>query len=443
MSTVADRPAASAAVAWLRTPGAVRERCNALFALAERDALPHFALDLGRLDAAANLVAEVTWRDYPDRAIPYHSRWRHFEAGGIDRWRGLAAETRGVDRDEIARMRVDLCVLSVLLDAGAGPAWCYREPGTGLVLARSEGLAVASLHAFRAGVFSSDPARPLQADAEGLRSLATSALADALQVTPDNPLAGLSGRAALLRNLGTAIHALPDPSPRPPPAGGGGEETALLKPPPLAGGGWGRGRAARPGRLFDHLRARAKNHQVPAPVILETILVALAPIWPDRLRLDGANLGDVWHHPALVDGTPAPGLVPFHKLAQWLSYSLVEILEDAGIAVTDPDALTGLAEYRNGGLFIDCGVLRPRDPGLGQTALPVAHPAVVEWRALTVALLDRIADPVRARLGRSASDLPLARILQGGTWAAGREVARRLRPDGGPPFRMITDGTVF
>ena len=68
---------------------------------------------------------------------------------------------------------------------------------------------------------------------------------------------------------------------------------------------------------------------------------------------------------------------------------------------------------------------------------------VVEWRALTVALLDRLAALVRTRLRRNAHQLPLARILQGGTWAAGRILARRLRPDGAPPVAVISDGTVF
>ena len=45
--------------------------------------------------------------------------------------------------------------------------------------------------------------------------------------------------------------------------------------------------------------------------------------------------------------------MPLHKLSQWLAYSLIEPLQRAGIAVTDIDGLTGLAEYRNGGLFID------------------------------------------------------------------------------------------
>jgi hypothetical protein len=119
----------------------------------------------------------------------------------------------------------------------------------------------------------------------------------------------------------------------------------------------------------------------------------------------------------------------------------VEVFEDAGIPVTGLDDLTGLPEYRNGGLLLDLGVLALRDPALAAAPLPVGHEAVVEWRALTVALLDRLAERIRARLGRP--DMPLARILEGGTWAAGRRIAAELRPGGGPPLRVLSDGTVF
>jgi hypothetical protein len=135
--------------------------------------------------------------------------------------------------------------------------------------------------------------------------------------------------------------------------------------------------------------------------------------------------------------------VPFHKLSQWLSYSMIEILEQTGVTVTGLDDLTGLAEYRNGGLLIDTGVLRLRDPYLAATPLPVDHAAVVEWRALTVGLLDRLAPLIRLRLNRTAADLPLPCLLQGGTWDAGRKIARERRADGGPPIIVQSDGTVF
>ena len=412
---VPDLADPAAAVTWLRSPAAVRERCHAVLALAEADAAPHFTLHTEHLGAAADYVVAVIRDAYPDLAIPYHARWRHFAAGGVDRWGGLAAALRDQPAAEIARLRFDLAVVSVLLDAGAGAAWRFTEPETGRAFTRSEGLAVASWHAFRAGLFSGDPAHPLRADAAGLARIDAEALARAFQADADNPLTGLAGRAALLRALGEALRTRPD----------------------LFGAG------PRIGHLFDHLRRQAIDGALPATAILHAVLEGFAPVWPSRLVLGGENLGDVWRHSALSGGGLTEGLVPFHKLSQWLAYSLVEVLEDAGIAVTGLDALTGLPEYRNGGLFLDTGVLAPRDPDLPRRVLAVDDEAVVEWRALTLALLDRIAGPVRERLGRNAAEMPLARILEGGTWAAGRRLARERRPGGVPPLTVASDGTVF
>jgi len=132
--------------------------------------------------------------------------------------------------------------------------------------------------------------------------------------------------------------------------------------------------------------------------------------------------------------------VPFHKLSQWLAYSLFEPFEWAGVTVTARDDLTALPEYRNGGLLLDTGVLALRNDAEALVAWDVGSEFVVEWRALTVALLDELAPQVRARLGAPA--LPLACILEGGTWAAGRELAKQLR-GGDPPLAINSDGTVF
>ncbi|MBS0331883.1 MAG: DUF1688 family protein, partial [Proteobacteria bacterium] len=152
---------------------------------------------------------------------------------------------------------------------------------------------------------------------------------------------------------------------------------------------------------------------------------------------------DCWRHPAIRRDDRSDGYMPIHKLSQWLAYSLIEPLQRAGVEVVDVDGLTGLAEYRNGGLFVDTGVLRLADPAAAGREHHVDGPLVVGWRALTVALLDRIAPLVRDRLGVGEADFPLARVLEGGTWAAGRRVARQLRSGGGPPIAVISDGTVF
>jgi len=108
--------------------------------------------------------------------------------------------------------------------------------------------------------------------------------------------------------------------------------------------------------------------------------------------------------------------------------------------VTDRDHLTALPEYRNGGLLLDAGVLQVVDAADGARTWKVGDELVVEWRALTVALIDELAPRVRARLAAPA--LPLACILEGGTWAAGRELAAKLRA-GNPPLSIDSDGTVF
>jgi hypothetical protein len=401
------------AIAWLRTPAAIRARCGLVLAAGERDRLSHFALDLGRLDPTAGYVIDTIRANYPDLAIPYHSRWRHFSTGGRDR---AAAVGAGLAPGELARTRIDLVVTSVLLDAGAGDAWRYREPATGETYARSEGLAVASLDLFRSGALSADPKLPLRADAEALVRLDERTLGDAFQVSPDNPLVGLAGRCRLLNRLGEALCAKP-------------EIFGANRP--------------RIGGLFDHLARQAEDGRLPAPAILAAVLEGLGDIWPGRIELAGKNLGDVGRHPAAASDDLTSGLVPFHKLSQWLAYSLIEPLEAAGIEVTGLDQLTALAEYRNGGLLIDMGVLRPKHDSVLGEAHTGGSEVVVEWRALTVALIDRLAARVRAKLDLTPAELPLAKVLEGGTWAAGRKIARELRPGGGPPLRLVSDGTLF
>jgi hypothetical protein len=408
---------AARAAAWLCSADAVRERAHLLLGLAERDALAHFRLTPEKLTGAADYVLDTMRTNYPALTIPFHSRWRHFSVGGRDRWGLLARELAGLTRTEIARVRIDLAVTSVLLDAGAGPAWSYREAGGG-VFARSEGLAVASFAMFAAGLFSSDAKAPIRADAAALAALDTPKLAAAFQVSAANPLDGLDGRAKLLRRLGAVLAASP-----------------IFASP--SGG------PARPGHLFDHLAKQVKNGKIEATAILGAVLDGFGEIWPGRIALGGRNLGDTWWHAGAHADDASAGLVPFHKLSQWLTYSLIEPIADAGIAVSGVDRLTGLAEYRNGGLMVDLGLIVPRDAGLAARALAVDDTAVVEWRALTVALLDRIADAIRAKLGRNPEEMPLARILEGGTWAAGRRIAKERRTDGAPPFRIVSDGTVF
>ena len=389
------------AIRGLLNAAAVRERAHEMLELAVQGGVEGWAVDLDRLEAAAELTAAVTRENYPDLAIPFHARWRHFVAG--------EPALPGEDRAERARSAFDLVILSVLLDAGTGPGWRFADPQSGRTFSRSEGLAVASQRMVQSGA--------LQAGGEALAALDEEVLARGFQVGEDNPLAGLAGRAALLRRLGEQVLARPD-------------LFAVADAP-------------RPGGLYDVVAARAEGGRLPAAAILELLLEALGPIWADRLTVGGIALGDCWRHPAMRRGDSSDGLVPLHKLSQWLAYSLIEPLEAAGVEVVEIDGLTGLAEYRNGGLFVDTGVLQLGDPAAAGRPHHVSDPLIVAWRAMTVALLDRMAPLVRERLGVGEAAFPLARMLEGGSWAAGRRIAAERRGDGGPPFTIISDGTVF
>ncbi|MBI2733722.1 MAG: DUF1688 family protein [Aquabacterium sp.] len=397
---------------------AVRDHSTAIMSLAQAGRARHFTWHPERMAVVSAYVSNLIRQRYPDLKVPYHSRWRHFEAGGVDRWSAIARE-HGLDamsaRLERARARVDLAITSVLLDAGAGPSWQYRDQSSGQTLGRSEGLGVASLRWWAAGGLSSDPHRPCLADAKGLERVQTADLALAFQVSDTNPLVGLEGRANLLRQLALALKAHPDVYGRP-------DAPGLL----------------RPGHLVDTLFRQSPTGRVRAAHVLSLLLHTLGHIWPGRYELGGLPLGDCWPHPDAPDGW-----LPFHKLSQWMTYSLLEPLEDAGLTVIGLDELTGLPEYRNGGLLLDLGLLQARDRAFHTTRWSVDAEPIVEWRALTVAILDHLAEAVRGELGMTPEQFPLARVLEGGSWAAGRQIAQAKRPGGPPPVHLDSDGTVF
>jgi hypothetical protein len=393
---------------YLFSPAAIRDRADALFAYTEAGK-GHFRYHAEKLPEVVDYVIEVIRKNYPSLEIPFHSRWGHFRAGGIDRVRDLDARLAGLDPLERARAKLDLVIPSVLLDAGAGAAWKYLENGKSF--SRSEGLGLASFHLFLAGAFSAD-GRSLRSDREGLAGFSASALEKGFQVSASNPLVGVEGRVKLINNLARAL-----------------ENKEIF-------------RDGRPGNIVDHLSSRF-GREIPAPAILRAVIDGLGPIWPGRLSSDGVNLGDVWEHSSLAPRGSFEALVPFHKLSQWMTYSLIEPIMEAGFTVNRVEKLTGLAEYRNGGLMLDTGLITLADPSAASKAWEPASDLIIEWRALTVHLLDKIGEGVQDKLGLSPEKLPLAKVLEGGTWWAGRFLAQKMREGGDPPLKIQSDGTVF
>ncbi|KAL4988763.1 hypothetical protein BDW68DRAFT_86647 [Aspergillus falconensis] len=435
--------------AYLRSIHAVRQRSHIILRKAKRNQLNHFDVDMTKFAETASYVVSIIKRDYaPDySSIPPHGRWQHFDVGGRPRVNQLLQSWPStIDAQERTRRLIDLFVVSVLLDAGAGNKWSYKSKESGKIYSRSEGLAVATLEMFKSGLFSSDPTEPCQVDGAGLKKINVQVLAKGFQHSETNPLAGIEGRAGLLVRLADALN----------------HQDFF-------------GVDARPGNMLDYLLSHPSTLASSVPIVpittLWTVLMdGFASIWPpSRTKVDGLCIGDAWPCSALPRSPPAnawESIVPFHKLTQWLCYSImVPMSKLMKIHFAGAELLTGLPEYRNGGLLIDLGLLtlKPADleRGLaayrdnaqikGQPSMEVVplfsadDDVVVEWRALTVGFLDDLLEEVNGQLGLLGDDqLTLAQMLEAGTWKGGREIAEVSRPNTKePPIMIRSDGTVF
>ncbi|KAI0509021.1 hypothetical protein F5B22DRAFT_376619 [Xylaria bambusicola] len=459
------------AAGYLRSLGAVRERSKIITEKAMHNQLHHFDVDLAKFPDVVQFVCRIIKRDYdaPFHSIPAHGRYQHFAVGGRDRIAHLLSTwpDDAVDNTERCRRLIDLFLVSVLLDAGAGTTWSFKSADSGKIYRRSEGLAIASLEMFKAGLFSSNPSNKYQVDKDGLRKLTTEQLAKGLQSRPGNEVAGLEGRAQLLIRLGDAL----------------AEKQEFF------------GEDGRPGNMIDYLLAHpttqaASSPVVVLPVLWNVLMAGLAPIWPNsRTAINGISLGDAWPCSSMpqvqqrtVSGSPTfspfpqqsshatepwESILPFHKLTQWLTYSLMQPMQSIlNIQFAGTELLTGLPEYRNGGLFVDLGVLtlKPADMkrGLdnynnycartgtkGVEVAPMFEPGddvIVEWRGVTVGFLDKLCADVNAMLREelNGGELTLPQLLEAGSWKGGREIAEVSRPNTKePPILIDSDGTVF
>ncbi|KAL1970892.1 hypothetical protein VTN77DRAFT_2726 [Rasamsonia byssochlamydoides] len=435
--------------AYLRSIHAVRERSRIVLQKARQNQLNHFDVDMSKFEATASYVVSIIKRDYaPDyKSIPPHGRWQHFDVGGRPRINQLLQSWPStIDAQERTRRLIDLFVVSVLLDAGAGTKWSYKSKESGKIYSRSEGLAVASLEMFKSGMFSSDPTEPCQVDGAGLKKVTVEMLAKGMQHSEQNPLAGIEGRAGLLARLAEALN---------------NQEFF--------------GVDARPGNMLDYLLSHPSTlaSSVPivsVPTLWSVLMDGLSGIWPpSRTQIDGVSLGDAWRCSALPQSPPAKpweGIAPFHKLTQWLCYSImVPMTRLMKIQFAGAELLTGLPEYRNGGLLVDMGLLTLKEKDMqrgleaykenaqikGQPSVEVVplftadDDVIVEWRAATVGFLDDLLEEVNHQLGLSGEDaLTLAQLLEAGTWKGGRELAEVSRPNTKePPIMILSDGTVF
>jgi hypothetical protein len=168
---------------------------------------------------------------------------------------------------------------------------------------------------------------------------------------------------------------------------------------------------------------------------------SLSSIWPTRTAINGVPLGDAWTCEALPTSGPNTweSILPLHNLTQWLAYSLMQPMQSLlNMYFAGTELLTGLPEYRNGGLFVDLGVLTLKENDMARglanygayckhSGIKVVEVApmfeasddvIVEWRGLTVALLDKLLEGVNEALRPELDghEMTLAQLLEAGSW---------------------------
>ncbi|KAI9309581.1 hypothetical protein BJ944DRAFT_258320 [Cunninghamella echinulata] len=426
---------------YLTSINSVRDRCYKVQEAASRNQLKHFDVDNSKINDVVQIVVSLIKRDYDHPSqIPLHGRWRHFDVGGRPRIQTLINSWASLGQTPMEQTRrlLDLFTIACLLDIEAGHNWSFREKTTNRMHKRCEGVAVAILELFLSGYFSSDPSDPHRVDSEALSKITLESLTEGLQVTQTNILVGLDDRLGLLHNLGQVLK-------------NRSEYFGVAVP--------------RPGNLMDYLlehKTTIKTQKGPL-IHLETlwpIVLEMGELWSAEKSKGGTpGLGDVWPCEAIkYSNDSTEHFVSFHKLSQWLVYSLIEpMIKLLGATIEGTDLLTPLPDYRNGGLLIDTGFITLKTADLerglenyrqnsllpGQPKVEIApmfemsDPVVIEWRALTVAYLDLIAERVREAFKLSRKQLSLSQLIEGGTWNSGRELAEISRPNTQEPPIVI------
>lgn len=399
----------------LLDPRLIRERAGMIFSSCEKGAT-HFSYHPEKLSDCAAFVAETIKELYPNLEVPFHSRFRHFEAGNPNRVRELLKTWHHLSEEEQLVRLWDLCIVSVYLDAGAGEKWSYKDKDS-KHYTRSEGLGVATFNMFVEGLFSRDPQKdPCRVDAEKLEKLDLKSFELAFQSTSENPLLGVESRFQLIKNLAVCMS----------------KRSQFFT----------FNKELRPGNILRYSIQNQNKNNYSASKLLSDILIGFQDLWPKRLNCDEINFGDCWHYSPFGE-LSFNSLMPFHKLSQWLCYSLLDPLQNAGYTLVNLSRLTGLPEYRNGGLLLDEGVIQLRDNVNLRSTHDLHSDLIIEWRALTIVLLDKLGDEIRTLFKKNADEWPLVKILEGGTWHAGRKAAMRRRGTLNAPLKIASDGTVF
>jgi len=359
------------AVEHLHRLDVVRERAWMLLAAAERNQSDHFQLSPEAVDTVAVALARAIRETWGEAPPPLANLWHRLERHHPAALESLAETLRrgpgGDDALERARSGADLALLHRVMTPSS-PAG--GDPALPALVAH---LAAGGCTASGAGA---------RLDAPGLRRL----LANDGSLPPPEPLAQRLAEADVRRRLETLAQGL--------------EQAPELY-----------GIEGRFGDLLDRLPTTNGNGVTPQQLV-DTLAPLIDPITASTVRIGGRLAGDVWRHPLAWAEDRSREIVPFHCLLLALVLDLVAPLEEAGRGLEQLDQLPVPADRALATTMLRLGLVRPRHAAVARLRHPPGSDIVVEIRALSLALAERLVDRLRAELGRTVHDLPVARIVE-------------------------------
>jgi Protein of unknown function (DUF1688) len=405
---------ASNSILTLFQPEEIRRKAHDFLERAVDGELSHVDVDLSEMDRVLLKVLEVTKGNYPDFQIPPHGVWRDFEAGDFDRWGALASARGFESAEEMLVAAADLAVIANYMKTRHPENWVFEDRMTATQAEGMQASALAAFHMFASGSFSSDMSDPYRVDAETLIRMDLGELADALQWNLQRDAGMLEDMQRHLKRLGEALALRPDL--------------------------FSEGDVTRPGLLATRL-AKQSSSAVDAGIALDRLLESLAPVWDGGAVSGEIALGDCFAH-SQFPGSDLEQLFPFHLTAQEIVYSLVEPFAWAGWEVSGLEVLSAPADLPHVALFSQAGVLnaRRREEKLsGSEALD----CMIELRAISMALTDKLADMLCAKLQVTPDQLPLSCVLEGGTSRAGAQILQQNETEAKKLGQLLNPGSVF
>lgn len=343
----------------------VRERAWMLLAAVERGESEHFNLSPESVSTVALALASAIRETTPDLRPPLATLWPRLQRDHPAAVERLAASVAGLDGQGRARAGADMALLALVIAPDG------VEPGLG-----------ALAQFFAAGGTTTRPADGPALNAPGLRRLLAGDTAVAL---PDElrPVLQDPATRQRLETLATGL-----------------EQDAETF-----------GADGRFGTLLDRIAGPARSDGLTAQGMLDRLGPLLDPVAGSTVRIGGSIAGDIWRHPLAWADDRSRELVPFHCLLQSLVLDLVEPLAEAGIKLDGLEELTVPATRRLAADILRLGLVNPRHAAVARLRHPPGSDIVVELRALSIALADRLVDRLRQELNLTVRDLPAVRIV--------------------------------